>query len=200
MLAQSIPLPGFVPTMQPALVADAPEGDRWFHEIKYDGYRTELLLNGAGSRAFTRNGHDWPEKYQLILNVARDLTDGPALLDGEIIVQGEEGHPDFHALRRAITLPARPGSYHRPTVEGVRRITRTLAAYLINCIRFSVRVGRVPSARGAPGRRRHSLSERIGFGYALVMFRSERRHRLRLVKPDEGSELPGQDGLAVMTP
>lgn len=103
MLAQSIPPPGFVPTMQPTLVADAPEGDQWLHEIKYDGYRTELLLTGGESRAFTRNGHDWSEKYRLILDVARGLTEGSALLDGEIIVQGDKGHSDFHALRRAIT-------------------------------------------------------------------------------------------------
>lgn len=70
MLAQSIPRPGFVPTMQPTLVDAAPEGDDWIHEIKHDGYRTELVLNGDESRAFTRNGHDWSDKYRLILDAA----------------------------------------------------------------------------------------------------------------------------------
>jgi bifunctional non-homologous end joining protein LigD len=108
MLTQSISLPGFVPTMQPTLVADAPEGDQWLHEIKYDGYRTELLLNVPESRAFTRNGHDWTEKYRLILDAARQLPGAPALLDGEIIVQSETGASDFHAVRSAITsAPAR---------------------------------------------------------------------------------------------
>ena len=103
MLAQLIPHLGFVPTMQPTLVDDAPEGDEWLHEIKYDGYRTELLLNGADSRAFTRNGHDWSAKYALILDAARSLAGAPCLLDGEMIVQGEAGLSDFHAVRSAIT-------------------------------------------------------------------------------------------------
>ena len=103
MLEQSIPRIGFVPTMQPTLVDAAPEGDDWIHEIKYDGYRTELLLNGADSRAFTRNGHDWSDKYRLILDRAQALPGRVALLDGEIIVQSEAGRSDFHAVRSAIT-------------------------------------------------------------------------------------------------
>jgi len=103
MLVKSIPHLGFVPTMQPTLVDAAPEGHDWIHEIKYDGYRTELLLNGADSRAFTRNGHDWSDKYRLILDRAQALPGRVALLDGEIIVQSETGRSDFHAVRSAIT-------------------------------------------------------------------------------------------------
>ena len=103
MLEQSIPHLGFVPTMQPTLVDAAPEGDDWIHEIKYDGYRTELLLNGTVSRAFTRNGHDWSDKYRLILDRAQSLPGRVALLDGEVIVQSETGRSDFHAVRSAIT-------------------------------------------------------------------------------------------------
>lgn len=103
MLEQPIPHPlGFIPTMQPTLVAEPPEGDQWIHEIKYDGYRTELLLDGVHSRAFTRNGHDWSDRYRLILDAANSLGGAPALLDGEVIVQGETGLSDFHALRAAI--------------------------------------------------------------------------------------------------
>lgn len=103
MLQKMVPHLGYVPTMQPTLVHDAPEGDQWLHEIKYDGYRTELLLNGAESRAFTRNGHDWTDRYRLVLDAAQSLPGGPALIDGEMIVQGEAGLSDFHAVRRTIT-------------------------------------------------------------------------------------------------
>ena len=50
---------GFVPPMLPTLVASPPEGDRWLHEIKHDGYRTELIIEPDRCRAFTRRGHDW---------------------------------------------------------------------------------------------------------------------------------------------
>ena len=49
---------GFIEPMLPTLVDEAPDGDGWVHEIKYDGYRTQLALNGKASRAFTRNGFD----------------------------------------------------------------------------------------------------------------------------------------------
>ena len=48
----------FVEFKLPTLVDDPPEGDGWLHEIKYDGYRTELVIERGEARAFTRNGHD----------------------------------------------------------------------------------------------------------------------------------------------
>jgi ATP-dependent DNA ligase len=30
----------YIEPIMPTLVDKPPEGDRWFHEIKYDGYRT----------------------------------------------------------------------------------------------------------------------------------------------------------------
>jgi ATP-dependent DNA ligase len=32
------------------------------HEIKHDGFRTLLVIEGEGCRAFTGNGHDWTKK------------------------------------------------------------------------------------------------------------------------------------------
>ena len=46
----------FVPPMMPTLVDTPPAGDAWLHEIKYDGYRTQLVIHGGEVRAFTRNG------------------------------------------------------------------------------------------------------------------------------------------------
>lgn len=40
-------LPKFIPTMQPTLVDAAPEGSDWLHEIKYDGYRTQIAIGGG---------------------------------------------------------------------------------------------------------------------------------------------------------
>lgn len=50
--------------MRPALAASAPAGETWLHELKYDGYRTELIVDGDDSRAFARTGHDWSDKYR----------------------------------------------------------------------------------------------------------------------------------------
>jgi ATP-dependent DNA ligase len=37
--------------MFPALVEVPPEGDDWIDEIKYVGYRTQLVIDGGGIRA-----------------------------------------------------------------------------------------------------------------------------------------------------
>ena len=41
------------------LVDEAPAGDKWVHEIKFDGYRLLGFVAGGESRLRTRNGNDW---------------------------------------------------------------------------------------------------------------------------------------------
>jgi bifunctional non-homologous end joining protein LigD len=43
---------GFIKPMLPSLVDKPPEGDNWIHEIKYDGYRTELVISGSSQNLF----------------------------------------------------------------------------------------------------------------------------------------------------
>jgi bifunctional non-homologous end joining protein LigD len=92
----------FIPTMQPTLVDDPPEGGDWLHEIKYDGYRTQLHLEHGTVRALTRNGHDWTAKYPTIVRDARVIPAQQAIIDGEICVQDERGVTDFAKLPEAI--------------------------------------------------------------------------------------------------
>jgi len=92
----------FIPPCIPTLVDKPPESDRWSHEIKYDGYRTQLHLTGGHARAFTRNGHDWSIKYASVLACARELISRDAVLDGEIVVQDERGRSNFKKPATAI--------------------------------------------------------------------------------------------------
>jgi bifunctional non-homologous end joining protein LigD len=85
--------------MMPALVDLAPEGPDWIHELKYDGYRTQLVLNGNDRRAYTRRGHDWSHLYASILGAAGKLDCSSAVIDGEVIIQDSRGLSDFRALR-----------------------------------------------------------------------------------------------------
>ncbi|AWC23696.1 hypothetical protein ASC75_08095 [Aminobacter sp. DSM 101952] len=86
----------------PTLVDKPPEGDRWTHEIKYDGYRTQIHLAGGHARAFTRNGHDWSMKYAAVLAASRELITRDVILDGEMVVQDESGRSSFKQLASAI--------------------------------------------------------------------------------------------------
>ena len=52
-------MPGFIKPQLATLKMKAPSGVDWIHEIKYDGYRIQLHIDGDERKAFTRNGHDW---------------------------------------------------------------------------------------------------------------------------------------------
>ncbi|MES0000004.1 hypothetical protein NKJ90_14425 [Mesorhizobium sp. M0051] len=54
----------FVALLMPTLVEKPPEGDSWIHEVKFDGYRSQLIIDKDGTRIYTRNGHDWAAKYR----------------------------------------------------------------------------------------------------------------------------------------
>ncbi|UVK46594.1 hypothetical protein BPNPMPFG_002279 [Mesorhizobium sp. AR07] len=47
----------FIPIMMPTLADKPPAGGGWIHEVKFDGYRTQLV-NTKGARFFTRRGFD----------------------------------------------------------------------------------------------------------------------------------------------
>ncbi|RYG17033.1 hypothetical protein EON82_24335, partial [bacterium] len=99
---QGTPLTGFISPLLPTLVDSPPPGDKWTHEIKYDGYRTQIHVREADVRAFTRNGHDWTDSYGPIVRSAKDLPCEAAIIDGEVIIQDETGRSDFQGLRAAI--------------------------------------------------------------------------------------------------
>jgi ATP-dependent DNA ligase len=94
----------FIEPQLPSLVEEPPEGKHWIHEIKHDGYRSMVVLEGGKARVFTRNGHDWSDRYPSIVGAASNL----CLIDGEAIVQDEYGRSDFESLQSA--MKTRPHS------------------------------------------------------------------------------------------
>ena len=96
------PVPGFIHPLAPTLVAEPPEGDAWIHEIKHDGYRTILVIDRGKATAYTRNGHDWTDRYPRIVRAAEKLACRSAVIDGELVIQDAEGRSDFEGLRAAI--------------------------------------------------------------------------------------------------
>ena len=97
----------FIPPMLPTLVSEPPEGTDWIHEIKYDGWRTQIVVENSQARVFTRNGHDWTQQFAPVAAAALRLGHDGLILDGEMIVPGPDGKPDYQALRRLVkTTPA----------------------------------------------------------------------------------------------
>ncbi|MER9494146.1 ATP-dependent DNA ligase [Mesorhizobium sp. M0320] len=93
----------FVEPLMPTLVEKPPEGDGWIHEVKFDGYRSQIVIDDDGTRIFTRRGLDWTSKYRDLATAAQQLGVESAIIDGEIVVLNDKGLSDFAALRTAIT-------------------------------------------------------------------------------------------------
>jgi len=89
-------MPGFVPPQLATLKSKAPVGEKWLHEIKYDGYRLQIHLN-KGVKIFTRNGHDWTSRFPIIAR-AFDIPVERAIFDGEVVVV-HEGRTNFSELQ-----------------------------------------------------------------------------------------------------
>ena len=94
--------PPFQPVQLATLVDTVPTGDRWLHEMKYDGYRLLVAVGGGAARAYTRSGLDWSEKFANVVGEAAKLDVRSALLDGEAVVMDENGRSDFQALQGAL--------------------------------------------------------------------------------------------------
>ncbi len=70
-----VPRPSdFIPPCQPSKVARPPSGALWVHEIKHDGYRLMVRRDGSRVRCFTRNGHDWADRFPAIVDAASAST------------------------------------------------------------------------------------------------------------------------------
>jgi ATP-dependent DNA ligase len=75
-----------------------PAGPDWLHEIKHDGYRLIVQREGKRVRLFTRNGHDWTDRYPLIVEAALRNRATSFVIDGEAVLLGVDGVSDFDGL------------------------------------------------------------------------------------------------------
>lgn len=83
----------------PTLVAKAPTGSEWVHEVKWDGYRVSAYVDSGQVTIRTRRGHDWTARFPGIAHALADLPLHSAVIDGEAVVLDEEGRSDFSALQ-----------------------------------------------------------------------------------------------------
>ena len=93
-------LPDFLPPTLATLANAPPAGERWLHEIKFDGYRLQARIEAGRVKLLTRSGLDWTKKFgKAVPEALRDLPVGTAILDGELVVETGTGASDFSALQ-----------------------------------------------------------------------------------------------------
>ncbi len=90
----------FIPAAVPILVKQPPTGPAWLHEIKWDGWRCQIINDQDGIRVHTRKGNDWTEQLQGVVQAAQALAARSFCIDGELI--GDNDGYDFYTLPAAI--------------------------------------------------------------------------------------------------
>ena len=96
------PLPGFRAVQLASLVDTVPAGNRWMHEIKFDGYRALVAVSRKAIRVYTRNGKDWTDKFGPLVEAIAALELPSCLIDGEIVAVDGKGNPDFSTLQKVL--------------------------------------------------------------------------------------------------
>jgi ATP-dependent DNA ligase len=88
------------PPVLPQLARPAktlPDGEGWAYEPKWDGFRAVVFQDGDESYVQSRNGKPLSRYFPELR-----LPPGRFVLDGEIVVLGGDGAPDFDALGQRI--------------------------------------------------------------------------------------------------
>lgn len=98
--AKKARLPEFIEPALATLAPKPPKGERWIHEIKFDGYRLQARIEAGRVKLLTRTGLDWTKKFgKQIMAAFQDLPVGTAVIDGELVVENAAGASDFSALQ-----------------------------------------------------------------------------------------------------
>ena len=92
-------VPAFIEPCLATLVDKAPDGDNWIHEIKFDGYRIQARLDSGKVKLLTRRGLDWTKKFPTIAEAVAKLPAKAALIDGELVSEGDDGISSFSLLQ-----------------------------------------------------------------------------------------------------
>ena len=120
--AVKAPMPATLPPQLASLASAAPTSGAWIWEIKLDGYRLMTRIEDDKVQLITRGGHDWSAKMPALVKALQSLKLKSTWLDGEIVVMGKNGTPEFNALQKAFdrsrTEPIQYFLFDLPYFEG----------------------------------------------------------------------------------
>ena len=78
--------------------------ENWGYEVKWDGVRAVVHLDGGHVEAFGRSGADFTSRYPELRELGRAVGSQRMILDGEIVAFDEGGRPSFQGLQSRMHL------------------------------------------------------------------------------------------------
>ena len=79
----------------------------WIFEVKLDGYRMRAACQDGEPMLYSRKGLDYTESFPEIARAVKAIPFEGVILDGELVVTNEAGHPNFNMLQARAKLGAR---------------------------------------------------------------------------------------------
>jgi bifunctional non-homologous end joining protein LigD len=92
-------MPEMITPQLATLTDQAPAGDGWLSEMKFDGYRALCRIENGAATLFSRTGNDWSAKWKPVAAAAAQLPVTRAWLDGEVVAIAADGSISFQALQ-----------------------------------------------------------------------------------------------------
>ncbi len=84
--------------MEARAEAVLPDGEGWWYEPKWDGFRCLAFRDGDEVRLQAKSGKSLDRYFPEVVALCRDLVPSPFILDGELLIQSEHGS-SFEALQ-----------------------------------------------------------------------------------------------------
>jgi len=92
-----VKLPPYRPQLA-LLVKAPPAGDEWLHELKLDGFRIGVAIDGGDVQLLSRREKAWTEQFPTVVAGAKKLPVRSALIDGELAGVLPDGRTSMHAM------------------------------------------------------------------------------------------------------
>ncbi len=92
-------MPDMVDAQLATLAEQAPDGDDWLSEMKFDGYRALCRIENGKARIFTREHLDWSKRWPQLVEALAVLQADDAWIDGEVVAVLDDGSISFEALQ-----------------------------------------------------------------------------------------------------
>jgi bifunctional non-homologous end joining protein LigD len=90
----------FIRPCLPTLRQEPPNGEHWLHEVKFDGWRVQLHLNGDKAVIYSKTGYDFTDRFPEIAAALVLMPVRAAIIDAELTACDAQGMPDFAAPAR----------------------------------------------------------------------------------------------------
>jgi bifunctional non-homologous end joining protein LigD len=96
-----------------------PDSAGWAFEIKWDGIRAILFVEGGRVRAQSRNDLDITASFPELADIGEFLGMAACVLDGEIVALGGDGRPSFAALQHRMHVANHREALRRAATDPV---------------------------------------------------------------------------------